>query len=147
MKKQIKLKLLQGGGVITSLAPLITAIIINWNSYVMQSNGSAMKLTIGGSIAVFLIAFSVVGKLKMPNRLTFYTMLLVLVFLLEPVLADLKLLSACALGGELFNDLTFGALAKSYKETITMEKQADINAKAMVRAQEEAKKDKVSGRV
>lgn len=146
MKKQVNLKLLQTGGVISSLAPLITAIIINWNDYVIQSNGSAVKLTIGGSIAVFLIAFSVVGKLKMPSRLTFYTMLLVMVFLLEPVLADLKLLSACALGGELFNSCTFSALAKNYKETITMEKQADINAKAMVKAQEESK-NKYSGRV
>ena len=136
MKNQIKLILLKTGGIITSLAPLITVIAINWNDYVIASNGNTVKLTVGGCIAVFLIVFSTLGKLKMPSKFTFYFMLLVLVYLLEPILADLKLLTGMALLGESASCVTFNLFAKKYEETLTMRKQAKINAEEMAKVKE-----------
>lgn len=146
MGKQIKLKLLQGGGLVTSLAPLITCIAINWNDYVIASGGKPWKLSIGGTIAVFLIALAVLGKLKMPGLKSFFAIILVIVFLIEPILADLKLLCACALGGQLLNGITFELFAKNYQETITMEKQAKIT-KNVFNSEENKKDSKYSGRV
>lgn len=146
MGRQIKLGLLKTGGVITAIAPLVTVIAINWNDYVMASNGNPLKLTMGGMIAVFLIACSTIGRLKMPGKITFYFMLLVMVILLEPVLADLKLLCACALGGEVVNSFTFNIFTKNYQETITMEKQARIT-KNVFNNEENKKDSKYSGRV
>ena len=144
--KTLKLKLLEGGGIVTSLLPLIVVIIINWNDYVMAAGGQTWKLTIGGTMAVGMIAIAMLGKLKMPGLKTFFAILLVIIFLIEPILADLKLLCACALGGQLINGVTFELLAKKYKETMTMEKQADINAKATQKVIEETI-NKMSGRV
>lgn len=145
MGKQIKLGLLKTGGVITAIAPLVTVIAINWNDYVMASNGNPLKLTMGGMIAVFLIACSTIGRLKMPGKITFYFMLLIMVILLEPVLADLKLLCACALGGEVVNSFTFNIFTKNYQETITMEKQAKITKNVF--KNDDNKTTKSNGRV
>jgi len=146
MSKQIKLKLLQGGGLVTSLAPLITCIAINWNDYVVASGGQTWKLSIGGTIAVFLIAVSMLGKLKMPGLKTFFAVLLVVVFLIEPILADLKLLCACALGGQVLNGISFELLANNYKSKIDREKQADTTASAMEKVIDKAI-SKINGRV
>ena len=146
MGKQIKLKLLQGGGLVTSLAPLITCIAINWNDYVVAAGGQTWKLSIGGTIAVFLIAVAMLGKLKMPGLKTFFTVLLVIVFLIEPILADLKLLCACALGGQVLNGISFEWLANNYKDKISREKQADTTANAMEKVIDKAL-SKINGRV
>lgn len=144
--KTLKLKLLEGGGIVTSLLPLLVVIIINWNDYVVAAGGSSWKLTIGGVIAVGMIAATMIGKMKLPGLKTFFAILLVIIFLLEPILADLKLLCAAALGGQLINGFTFEIFAKKYKETMTMEKQADINAKATQKVIEDAI-NKMTGRV
>lgn len=146
MGKQIKLKLLQGGGLVTSLAPLITCIAINWNDYVVAAGGQTWKLSIGGTIAVFLIAVAMLGKLKMPGLKTFFAVLLVIVFLIEPILADLKLLCACALGGQILNGISFEWLANNYKDKISREKQADTTANAMEKVIDKAL-SKINGRV
>lgn len=146
MGKQIKLKLLQGGGLVTSLAPLITCIAINWNDYVVAAGGQTWKLSVGGTIAVFLIAVAMLGKLKMPGLKTFFTVLLVIVFLIEPILADLKLLCACALGGQILNGISFEWIANNYKDKIAREKQADTTATAMEKVIDKAI-SKISGRV
>lgn len=144
--KTLKLKLLEGGGIVTSLLPLLVVIIINWNDYVVAAGGSSWKLTIGGVMAVGMIAATMIGKMKLPGLKTFFAILLVIIFLLEPILADLKLLCAAALGGQLINGFTFEIFAKKYKETMTMEKQADINAKATQKVIEDAI-NKMTGRV
>lgn len=144
--KTLKLKLLQGGGILTSLAPLITCIAINWNDYVLAAGGETWKLSVGGTIAVCLIGAIVIGKLKLPGLKTFFAILLLIVFLIEPILADLKLLCACALGGQVLNGFTFEIFTKKYQETITMEKQADINAKATQKVVENVI-SKMNGRV
>lgn len=144
--KTLKLKLLEGGGIVTSLLPLLVVIIINWNDYVVAAGGSSWKLTIGGVMAVGMIAATMIGKMKLPGLKTFFAILLVIIFLLEPILADLKLLCAAALGGQLINGFTFEIFAKKYKETMTMEKQADINAKATQKVLEDAM-NKMTGRV
>jgi hypothetical protein len=144
--KTLKLKLLEGGGIVTSLLPLLVVIIINWNEYVVAAGGSSWKLTIGGVMAVGMIAATMIGKMKLPGLKTFFAILLVIIFLLEPILADLKLLCAAALGGQLINGFTFEIFAKKYKETMTMEKQADINAKATQKVLEDAI-NKMTGRV
>lgn len=146
MGKQIKLKLLQGGGLVTSLAPLITCIAINWNDYVVAAGGQTWKLSIGGTIAVFLIAVAMLGKLKMPGLKTFFAVLLVIVFLIEPILADLKLLCACALGGQILNGISFEWLTNNYKDKISREKQADTTANAMEKVIDKAL-SKINGRV
>lgn len=144
--KTLKLKLLEGGGIVTSLLPLLVVIIINWNDYVVAAGGSSWKLTIGGVMAVGMIAATMIGKMKLPGLKTFFAILLVIIFLLEPILADLKLLCAAALGGQLINGFTFEIFAKKYKETMTMEKQADINSKATQKVLEDAI-NKMTGRV
>lgn len=143
--KTLKLKLLEGGGILTSLAPLLVIIAINWNDYVVAAGGQSWKLSVGGVMAVGIIAALTIGKMKLPGLKTFFAILLVIIFLLEPILADLKLLCAAALGGQIINGFTFELFAKKYKETTTMEKQADINAKATQKVIEETI-NKINGR-
>jgi hypothetical protein len=144
--KTLKLKLLEGGGLITSLLPVIIAVIINWNDYVIAAGGKSWKLGIGGIIAVCVIGGIMIGKMKLPGLKTFFAILLLIIFLLEPILADLKLLCFLALCGQLINGFTFEIFAKKYKETMTMEKQADINAKATQKVIEDTI-NRMNGRV
>ena len=144
--KTLKLKLLEGGGILTSFLPVIIAVIINWNDYVIAAGGQSWKLSAGGIIAVCVIGGIMIGKMKLPGLKTFFAILLLIIFLLEPILADLKLLCFLALCGQLVNGFTFELAAKKYKETMTMEKQADINAKATQKVVEDAI-NKITGRV
>ncbi len=130
MKQTIKLKLLQLGSLITSLAPLGVAVGINWNSYVTAGSSSPLKLTIGGVLAAAMIALTAVGKLKIKGKYWGLGIALVLVYLLEPILADMKMLLLCVLGGDVLNTITFSNWVNKYKEKIEINKQADATAKA-----------------
>lgn len=126
MTSKTKLNLLKAGGVISSLAPLGITIGISIPEYVQKNNGSVLSLTIGGIIAIILIAVSVLGRLKLPGRIWFFALLFLMVCLLEPVLADLKLLSGMALAGEGINSAVFSPQVKRMTEQTSMEKQAKV---------------------
>lgn len=126
MTTKTKLNLLKTGGVISSLAPLGITIGISIPEYIQKNNGSVLSLTIGGIIAIILIAISVLGRLKLPGRIWFFALLFLMVCLLEPVLADLKLLSGMALAGEGINTAIFNPQVKKLTEQNSMEKQAKI---------------------
>lgn len=94
------------------------------------SGGSPLKLTIGGIVAVAIIALTAIGKVPIKGKFLVLGIAIGLAYLLEPILADIKMLLSCVLGGELLNQFTFSNWVNKYKGKIAINKQADATAKA-----------------
>ncbi|MBO5981359.1 MAG: hypothetical protein J6Q24_02815 [Clostridia bacterium] len=108
---------------IASLLPLLITFIAKREVY-FKNISESVKLAIGGIIAVVLLFIKVVGKLKLPGRISFFAILFIMSYLLESVLNDLALLSGMALLGEVADTLLFSAAIKSTKERLIIEKTA-----------------------
>ena len=146
-KLRVRLVILYVLSFIVSVAPLLVVLIVNWGEYT-NTVSDAVKLSCAGvMIAVFLF-LKVVGKLKMPRRVVFYGLLCLLVWLLQPVMGDLLLLSGMAFLGELIDFIFFQSAIKRTREKIHIEKQTESTA-GVVEDQMEAmfKKYMGSGRV
>lgn len=126
-KEKTKLFFLCAGGFLSSTLPLIALLIIKWEEYTAIPGG-AVRLCFGGGMIVALIALKVLGKIKLPSRITVMAVVLVLVYLLEALLADLTLILWVALIGEAIDTFLFAPFAKRVRERIAIAKQADATA-------------------
>ena len=126
-KEKTKLFFLCLGGFLSSTLPLMALLIIKWEEYTAIPGG-AVRLCFGGIAIVALIALKVLGKIKLPSRLTVMAIVLVLVYLLEALLADLTLILWVALIGEAIDTFLFSPFAKRVRERIAIAKQADATA-------------------
>jgi hypothetical protein len=126
------------------VVPVLVAIAINWEHYAPKQTEARWSLPIGMFIAVGLIVLMYAKKVQVKTPFTALIIIFGLAIALDPIIADLKLLSGIALAGS-FIDYVFlrGAIADT-EETIHMTKEAKINAQAMIEAQNAAK---FSGRV
>lgn len=127
MKPKMKLFLLELFGFIVSIAPLGTALIVKWDSYI-QTPQQAVKLGFGGVIVAALILLKVLDRLKISSSVTVVATVMVLSYLLESVLADLTLLCGMYLIGEVVEKIFFARPAKKIREQLQIEKQADATA-------------------
>ena len=112
---------------IVSLAPLITAFALNFETYT-KTVSAGVKLTIGGVIVCVLLFFKVIGKLNAPNGVMAYFIVFLLAYLLEAILADLILLSGMALLGEVMDMIFIRPFVRRAREEITIKKTADATA-------------------
>lgn len=114
-------------GFLASTLPLAALLGMKWDEYTAEP-GSGIKLCFGAVVIVILLALKVLGKLKLPSRVTVMAVSLILVYLLEALLADLTLILLVATIGEAVDAFIFAPFAKRCKERIGVMKQADATA-------------------
>ncbi len=127
--KNLKLRLffLYIGSFIASCAPLALTLIINRKDYFTEPQ-SSVKLGVGAIIIFVLIFLKVIGKLKVPSRITAFGAVFVLSYLLSSLLEDITLLSGMALLGEFVDLVVFQRPIKTLRENILVGKTADATA-------------------
>ena len=118
------------GSFLASIIPLGLVVWIHRDEYI-ATVGQAVKLSIGGIIVAILLLLKIIGKLKMPRRVTVFAMIFILSWLLAVVLQDLMLLSGAALIGEVVDEIFFRHSIKRLDERIHMEKSADVTVQRM----------------
>ena len=127
---------------LASIIPLGLVVWMHRDEYI-ATVGQAVKLSIGGIIVAILLLLKIIGKLKMPRRVTAFAMIFILSWLLAAVLQDLMLLSGAALFGEVVDEIFFRRSIKRLDERIHMEKSADVTVQKM----EQMMQKYVGGRV
>lgn len=127
---------------LASIIPLGLVVWMHRDEYI-ATVGQAVKLSIGGIIVAILLLLKIIGKLKMPRRVTAFAMIFILSWLLAVVLQDLMLLSGAALFGEVVDEIFFRRSIKRLDERIHMEKSADVTVQKM----EQMMQKYVGGRV
>jgi hypothetical protein len=127
---------------LASIIPLGLVVWMHRDEYI-ATVGQAVKLSIGGIIVAILLLLKIIGKLKMPRRVTAFAMIFILSWLLAVVLQDLMLLSGAALIGEVVDEIFFRRSIKRLDERIHMEKSADVTVQKM----EQMMQKYVGGRV
>lgn len=127
---------------LASIIPLGLVVWMHRDEYI-ATVGQAFKLSIGGIIVAILLLLKIIGKLKMPRRVTALAMIFILSWLLAVVLQDLMLLSGAALIGEVVDEIFFRRSIKRLDERIHMEKSADVTVQKM----EQMMQKYVGGRV
>ena len=115
---------------LASIIPLGLVVWMHRDEYI-ATVGQAVKLSIGGIIVAILLLLKIIGKLKMPRRVTAFAMIFILSWLLAVVLQDLMLLSGAALIGEVVDEIFFRRSIKRLDERIHMEKSADVTVQRM----------------
>ncbi len=141
MKLTVKKVLMQIGGFLVSILPILVAVGVKWNDYTSTTSRS-VSLGIGGGVALILIFLKAIGKLPQKIKPIFrYSIALILVFLLDPLIQDLKLLLGMAIVGEVLDMSIFSwqitRLQKRIDAGITAEeisKQQEAQTKAIVDA-------------
>lgn len=112
---------------VASIAPLVVAVVLNWNSYT-KTPSDTIKLCLGGVIAFGLMLLKSVDKLKVPNKIVGLSVALLLCWLLDSLVKDLILLLSMALLGEILDAVFFAKSKKELKEKISIEKSSDATA-------------------
>lgn len=127
MNKKVKKVLLQGGAFLTSIAPILVVIGLNWSDYT-SSTPSIISLSVGGAMALVLMLLKALDKMPKDMKSVFkYAIAFVLVFLLDPIIQDLKWLLGAALIGEVLDISIFEWMIKRTQKEID----AEINANGM----------------
>ena len=90
-----------------------------------------MKLALGGILVLVFVLLKVLGKVKVPGRITVAVLVLVMAYLLDALLNGLILLCGAYLAGEIIDMLFFERPAKKLREKLQMEKQADTTVGRM----------------
>ena len=144
--KTINLGLLYIGGILVTILPLLIILVINWENYVIAAGYQPARVAIGGIGLIALIACSALGKLKIPNRIVFYTILLAILWCLKPIMNDIILLVGMILIGELVYQMTFRIWIRKYKEKIFIGREVKANQKVTQKIVDEAVK-KLQGKV
>ena len=125
--EKTKLFFLCVGGFLSSTMPLAALLIMKWEEYTAEP-GSGVKLCFGAIAILVLLALKVLGKLKLPSRVTVMAISLVIVYLLEALLADLTLILLVATIGEAVDAFLFSPFAKRCRARIGIMKHADATA-------------------
>lgn len=103
MNPYTKKVLLQILGYVLSIAPLAVVFGLKWDTYTATTQ-STISLGVGGAISLVLILIKSLGKVpKNIHPIIKYVVALVLVFALDPIIQDLKILLSAAIVGELID--------------------------------------------
>lgn len=113
---------------LVSVLPVALILIVNWGKYTGYTTAGSIRLGAGALIACVFVVLKIIGKLKMPRRIILFTAIFAMSYLLQPVLADLMLISGMALVGEFVDFLFFQTAIHKIKEEINTEKTSDATA-------------------
>lgn len=134
MSNKIKLVWLYIGSFLVSIAPIVVIVALNWGHYTSTPK-SSLSLAIGGVMAVILILLKAMDKLpKRVKRIVYYVIGFFMVWLLEPILLDLKLLLLMAIIGEGLDMALFSWKIKRLKEDILIGRTADATSQKVEEA-------------
>lgn len=100
MQTRSKILLFQWLGVVVTFAPILCEIFIHKGTY-FATKEAGMSLTIGGAVAVLMVAMAMMGKLSkyLGSSIRVVGVIFILSLLLEPILLNFKLLSFLLLCG------------------------------------------------
>ena len=110
--------------------PLGVLFLSRIDRYVAVPAGG-VRLALGGGLVALFLCLKVLGKLRMPSRLTFFAVSLLLCYLLEAVLTDLSLLLWAALIGEVIDAWLLSPWVKRTRERLSRTRQANDTADAI----------------
>ena len=114
-------------GFIFSIAPLGSILIYNADEYIATVK-DAVKLSFGGVLVVIFIVLKVLGKLKIPRRITGLAIAFVMCYLFASVLHDLLLLTGAVLAGEVIDYEIFQPWIGRVSKRILLEESAEVTA-------------------
>ncbi len=132
MKRGAKIIALYILGFLLSIAPVLTYFLINFDRYV-KSTYDGVRLASGGVILCCIVLLKITGKLKIPSAVSVFSIIFVLSYLLDAILADIMIFSLLALCGELC-DMLVQIFVRREKVKIVNEKIATETAKEVQRA-------------
>ncbi|MBQ4585113.1 MAG: hypothetical protein IJA82_02765 [Clostridia bacterium] len=130
--KKLKLPLLYLLSFVCSVGPVLIFFFINLERYT-KTVPQTVKLSAGGIIVLIIAFLKVIGKLKLPSRMTVFAIVFLLTYLLESVISDIMILSFLALVGEVL-DAIVSIFIKREKQKNTEEKTAQITADVVKKA-------------
>lgn len=146
MSNKIKLVWLYIGSFLVSIAPIVVIVALNWGHYTSTPK-SSLSLAIGGVMAVIFILLKAMDKLpKRVKRIVYYVIGFFMVWLLEPILLDLKLLLLMAIIGEGLDMILFSWRIKRMKEDMLIDRTAEVTSEKVEQAIQNAI-EKLNGRV
>lgn len=104
LKTRSKITLWQMIGVLVTFTPILCEILIHKDVY-FATKSAGWSFTIGGIVAVILVAMAMLGRLSkfMGSEIRVMGTVFVLSMLLEPILLNFKLLSFLLLCGMIVN--------------------------------------------
>lgn len=103
-----RLFFLRAGSFTVSAAPLTVLLILRFPRYA-ATPGQTVRLGAGCLVLCLFLLLKVLGKLKVPGRVTVFATVFLLSYLLSALLTDLTLLSGAALLGEALDLCLFSA--------------------------------------
>ena len=110
--------------------PLAVLFLSRIDRYIAVPAGG-VRLAVGGGLIAVLLALKVLGKLRMPSRLTAFAVALLLCYLLEAVLSDLSLILWAALIGEVLDAWILSPWVKRTRDRLARARQASDTADAI----------------
>lgn len=127
-----KIFLWQVLGVAVTFAPILVEILLNRHIY-FATKDAGWSLTIGGIIAVILVAMAMFGKLSkfMGSEIRVVGTIFVLSLLLEPILLNFKLLSGLLFAGMCINGIFIKPKIKRLEGRKRNEETADVLKEAL----------------
>ena len=127
MKTKTKKRLMQAGGITVSFVPMLTEIAIHHEVYFATKEAS-WAMTIGGIIAVALVALAMLGKIGklFGSEIRVIGTIFAMSCLLKPILLNFQWLSGLLFAGMLTNRFTFHPKIKQLEKQIKYEEQAQV---------------------
>ncbi len=126
-KLKWRLALLYTTSLVVSIFPLALTLFIKRSEYITTVT-DALRLSAGLAVGVIFMIIKVLGKMKMPRRLTLYVIITLMAYLLKPLLSDMVLLGAMAILGEVCDSAFFGMAIKRTRQQISDERTASSTA-------------------
>lgn len=126
-RKKGNLGLLYTLSFLVSIGPLAAVFAVNFHEYVGTVR-DAVKLGFGAIVIAILMLLKALDKLKMPRRVVFEAICLILVLLFEALLMDLALIIAASLLGEALDYIFLQPKIARTKKAREREETADVTA-------------------
>jgi len=113
-------------------APVGVVVGLNWEKYAPREvTSSGWSLSFGLIFSFIIVLLVYTKKVQAKNPLSVLIVITALLWLLDPIITDAKIITAAATGGAIIDYLFLNPAIEELKETIKMTKQAKIQAKAM----------------
>ena len=129
-RARLCVRLLTAGSFLSATLPLSVLFVLRWESYTAIPAGG-VRLAAGGVLIAVLLFLAVLGKLRIPSRLTLTAAALCLTYLLEGVLPELSLILWVMLGGMAVETFVFSPMLRRARERLAILGQSDATADAV----------------
>ena len=132
MKTQNKIRVYQLLGLLITFAPIMCEVFIHKDAY-FATKSAGWSMTIGGIVAVVMIALAVLGKLSkyLCSGIRVVGVVFVLSLLLEPILMNMKLLSFLLLCGMCLDGMFIKPKIKVLTKRVADEATAQVLREAL----------------